>query len=268
MPASEDLDDIFWEFLKPDIRMKLEPFRRREMMLRSAKRRAQKQTQGAYHKFDKRRIYYLKCGPVDQCRIGSLPSKMFRILENKSRDEIEQKFIEMEKILRGTELKTYVYSIFDLQKFFTESYARSIPHILDQDKVDTHFIGEICRLNNDTVFWNGVEKNDLLHEYLIRYAVMFFDSDYEPRSFMAEYIHQFINRRRDYRPAPQMRSVTLDEASTIFNASKEALSKMRRSDLARLYRRRAQKLHPDKGGAHDKFVKLTEAYHSLLGKKP
>ncbi len=42
---------------------------------------------------------------------------------------------------------------------------------------------------------------------------------------------------------------------------------MSRHSLARLYHRRAQKLHPDKGGDHDKFVKLTQAYHDLLKTK-
>ncbi|UCH19514.1 MAG: J domain-containing protein [Deltaproteobacteria bacterium] len=266
--TSDELDDIFWHFLKPEIRRKLEHFRRRELMSRSAKRRPHKDIEGSYHVFDKRRIYYLKCGRVDQSRLGLLPAKMFRVLNNKSRDEIEQKFIEMERILPITELKSYVYSIFDLQNFFTESFAKSSPHVLNQAKVDDYFLKEICRLNDDCVFWNGMEKADNLQEYLVRYAVMFFDFDYQPRSFIEAYIRNFINSRRDYRPPPQMRSVTLDEASTIFKASKEALGKMRRSDLARLYRRRAQKLHPDKGGDHDTFVKLTEAYHSLLSKKP
>jgi hypothetical protein len=266
--ATDELDELFWNFLEPEIRWKLEPFRRREVISRNAKRRPRKETQESYHVFDKRRIYYLKCGQVDQCRVGLLPSKMFRILDNKSRDEIEQTFIEMEIILHGTELKSYVYSIFDLQKFFTESFAKSVPHFLNQVKADDYFLKEICRLNDDPIFWTGMDQSDQLHEYLVRYAVMFFDFDYEPRNFMEAYIRRFINSRRDYRPPSRTRSVTLGEASTLFKASKDSLDKMGRSDLARLYRRRAQKLHPDKGGDHDTFLKLTEAYHSLLAKKP
>jgi predicted 2-oxoglutarate/Fe(II)-dependent dioxygenase YbiX len=34
--------------------------------------------------------------------------------------------------------------------------------------------------------------------------------------------------------------------------------------LSRLYRRRAQELHPDKGGDHETFLRLTAAYHKLL----
>jgi hypothetical protein len=84
---------------------------------------------------------------------------------------------------------------------------------------------------------------------------------------MADYLRGFINSRRDYRSPSPTRSVSLGEASTIFKVPKDSLDKMKRSDLARLYRRRAQKLHPDKGGDHDTFVKLTEAYHSLLAQK-
>jgi hypothetical protein len=54
-PASVELDDLFWNFLEQEIRWKLEPFRRREIMARSAKRRPQKETRRSYHVFDKRR---------------------------------------------------------------------------------------------------------------------------------------------------------------------------------------------------------------------
>ena len=47
----DELDDIFWNFLKPEIQRKLEPFRRRELMSRSAKRRPLKKTKGSYHVF-------------------------------------------------------------------------------------------------------------------------------------------------------------------------------------------------------------------------
>jgi hypothetical protein len=97
---------------------------------------------------------------------------------------------------------------------------------------------------------------------------MFFDYDYEPSHILDEYILNFINSRRDYRSPPQKRAVSLDETSTIFGVTKAFLAKMSRKDLARLYRRKAQMLHPDKGGDHDKFVRLTEAYHDLLGRKP
>jgi curved DNA-binding protein CbpA len=42
---------------------------------------------------------------------------------------------------------------------------------------------------------------------------------------------------------------------------------MSRKELVRIFRRRAQEFHPDKGGDPEKFVELTEAYHMLLSTK-
>jgi DnaJ-class molecular chaperone len=42
---------------------------------------------------------------------------------------------------------------------------------------------------------------------------------------------------------------------------------MSRRELCRLYRKRAQEHHPDKGGDSKKFIRLTEAYQSLLKRK-
>jgi curved DNA-binding protein CbpA len=42
---------------------------------------------------------------------------------------------------------------------------------------------------------------------------------------------------------------------------------MSRRELIRLYRRKAQELHPDKGGDQDQFVRLTEAYQDLIKRK-
>ena len=59
----------------------------------------------------------------------------------------------------------------------------------------------------------------------------------------------------------------MKKASTAFGETQEVLKKMSRKEFARLYRLKAMELHPDKGGDHDEFVKLTEAYHALLKTK-
>ncbi|WP_363330992.1 J domain-containing protein [Desulfonatronospira sp.] len=41
---------------------------------------------------------------------------------------------------------------------------------------------------------------------------------------------------------------------------------MSRRELTRIYRRRALKMHPDKGGDHEEFIRLNEAYQTLLKK--
>jgi hypothetical protein len=139
--------------------------------------------------------------------------------------------------------------------------------MLSQTKVDEHFIERICRLNRDTLFWAGMEISDRLHEYLVRYVLMHFDYDYAPGSFMEDYWRQFINSRREYRPPFRSTAASLTEASSLLGLSSADLKKMSRRELIRLYRRKAQQWHPDKGGDQDKFVKLTEAYHALIKTK-
>ena len=266
-PTGDQLDDIFWVFLDPDIRIKLEPFRRREFRARQARRPPIDASDTGTHVFDRRRLVFLKTGQKNLSRIDAVPAKMFKILVNKSRDELEQQFIDMERSLRDREVKTYVYAVFNLQDFFTESYAKSIPDFLDQSKVDAHFVRQICKLNEDAEFWAGVDPFGGLNDYLVRYTIMFFDFDYEPRSFMDEYIRGFMNNRRNYRPPVPQPTVSLDTACRIFGKSEEILMKMSRRELARLYRRRARDLHPDQGGQAPQFIKLTEAYKSLQRRK-
>ena len=271
----EILEDIFWPFIKPDIRRALEGFRhRRNRTGKSGSSpknadsdRARPDSVPRYHDFDRRRVYFLRFGRMDQSGLTRMPVKLFYFLRQKSRDEIEQKFIEMEAILRPREYKAYTYAIFNIQRFFTQWFAIETPQMLEQDKVDNYLLDEICDLNADEAFWDGMPICDRLHDYLIRYAVMYFDFDYAPKSFMEDYLRNFINSRRDYHPSFQSSNVTLSEASTIFEKPKSELKQMSRRDLARLYRQRAQKLHPDKGGQHDTFVKLTRAYHDLLKTK-
>ena len=268
IPDDEILEDIFWPFIKPDIRRAVEGFRHRGNQTEKIESSGKKaDCASRYHDFDRRRVYFLRFGRMDQSGLTRLPVKLFRFLRQKSRDEIEQKFIEMEAILRPREYKAYTYVIFNIQRFFTQWFAKETPQMLKQDKVDNFILDEICDLNEDEAFWDGMPIGDCLHDYLIRYMVMYFDHDYAPKSFMEDYLRNFINSRRDYRPSFQSSSVTLSEASTIFEKPKSELKQMSRRDLARLYRQRAQKLHPDKGGEHETFVKLTRAYHDLLKTK-
>jgi hypothetical protein len=265
----DELEDIFWRFVRPDIRRVLEPFRRRQDRQRASRRKkvTTEKIEVPLHIFDKRRLHFLKVGFTDQRYIERMPQKLFRILFNKSRDELEQRFIDMEAALAPREYKTYTFTIFNLQQFFYESYAGNHPEMLGQEQVDAHFIEQICRLNSDRKFWAGIKTGKRLHDYLVRYVLMHFDYDYAPGSFLEDYLRQFINNRRDYRPPFKSEVQTLKKASAIFGETNAALKKMSRRELARLYRRKAQKLHPDKGGDHEKFVGLTEAYHELLRMK-
>jgi hypothetical protein len=265
----DELEDIFWRFVHPEIRRVLEPFRRREDRHRASRNQKAPAAENVapLHIFDKRRAHFLKFGQTDQRNIGRVPLKVFRALYNKSRDEIEHGLMDMEDALSPREYKTYTYTIFDLQQYFYESYAKGHPQMLNQAKVDEHFIEQVCRLNQDPLFWAGMDASERLHDYLVRYVLMHFDYDYAPASFMEDYLRQFINSRRDYRPPPENAAVSLKEARTLLGISRSQLNSMSRRELVRIYRRKAQEWHPDKGGDHDKFVSLTDAYHALIKTK-
>jgi hypothetical protein len=265
-PVPEDMENLFWPFLNPEIRRKLEPFRRQERQSRSGRRPPEAIESLDAHIFDKRRIHFLKTGQMDPAMLGRIPAALLRPLRHKSRDEIEQGFMETESVLRPREYKTYTYAIFNLQQFFRQRCARNHPEFLDPDEVDTCFIEEVCRLQRDPVFWAGMDSGDRLSDYLVRYAVMYFDHEYAARSLAEEYVRDFVNRHRQYRPPPSV-AVRMEEMAAIFGKSREILKKMNRRDLGRLYRRKAQELHPDKGGDHERFVKLNEAYQRLLRTK-
>lgn len=267
-PDPEELESLFWPFVDPEIRHRLDHFRTRSECLREARNRERIEEPDAFlpHLFDRRRIHYLRCGQMNQGGISRAPSSLFRVVRNKSRDEIEQYFLESERILKPHEHKTYVFVIFDLQQFFTERFAKTMPEALNPESVDGCFLEEICRLNQDRSFWGGMEMSDHLNCYLIRYLVMFFDSDYHRNTFLENFLRDFMDRHRRYRP-PRSVKVSMAEAARLFATGSEELKRMTRSDLARLYRLRAKCFHPDQGGKKSEFIKLTEAYHKLLRTK-
>ena len=203
---------------------------------------------------------------MEQRSLNRLPASAIRMLQDKSRDEIEQVFMQMENALRPREIKSYTYVIFNLQQHFTQRFAKDTPELLDPDDVDRCFVEEICKLHEDPGFWSGMSTGGRLHDYLVRYVLMFFEHDYASRSLFDDYLRDFMNRHREYRP-PESVIVSMEEAGRIFGKSREALKKLTRRELSRLYRRRAQELHPDKGGDHETFLRLTAAYHKLLRTK-
>lgn len=266
----DDLEDIFWPFLDPHIQRALEHFRNRGKRSPRSQphRQASTESKPAVHNFDKRRLHYLKFGRMEQGYLWLIPEKVFNILRYKSRDEIEQLFMDMERQLNPREYKAYAYVIFDIKRFFSEIFAARKPQFLRQSDLDEYFMTEICKLNDDPVFWAGMTTDDWLHEYLIRYLFMFYDYDFAPRSWVEDYIRNFINSRRGHQFPSGRASVSLKEASLIFGESEDSLQKINRQELSRLFRRRAQELHPDKeGGDQEKFVDLTRAYDALLRTK-
>ena len=135
------------------------------------------------------------------------------------------------------------------------------------EKLDKNFIKDLCRLHRDEPFWAGFHRKNILNGYLVRYVVMFFDYEFDGGSGWEEYIQNYINSKRFYRaPAPRT-GAAMSEIVEIFGVEEKELHGMNKSDLTKLFRQKAHEFHPDKGGEHESFVKLTEAYKELLGKK-
>ncbi len=265
-PDIDDLEALFLPFVRADIRRIIDPLRERAHAMRPRRRLSagqQSELQRQLDIFDKRRVHFIRFGQMNQGTLEGMPAVLLKNFYRKSRDEIEQDFMRLEQPLKASELKAYVYVIFDLQRFFTQNYARTAPQLLDPDEVDACFLKEVCRLNR-RLFAPGAQDSDIaLNEYMQRYLCMFFDNNYPETSPFAETLRQFMNRHRDYQP-PVRSAVSLTDAAGVFGVPAEILKKMSARELSRRYRRLARRHHPDRGGSHDKFIELNAAFQSLI----
>lgn len=256
---SDDLETLLWPWIRPDIRQAVETFRNRSSSRSRLTRKEKEQISAQVHPFDKRRTLYLKTGSMDQGPIEKMPAVLFTDFNNKSRDEIEQRFLQQESVLKAHEFKTYVYTIFDLQRFFQSFMAKRMPHVLDQDKVDEHFISEICRINLELF-----QKSTHLDTYMIRYGIMFFDHAYAGTTLLDDFAAAFMNRHRKFTSPPPKNNISQTAACKIFKITPKELKTMTKSRLTKQYRKLARKCHPDTGGCHDTFIALNDAYQHLL----
>ena len=263
-PDPDILDDLLWPFVDKDVRHAVSAFRERQAPPAEP---AVRGTRHPVHLFDKRRLHFLRFGRMDQGPIGRVPAKIFRPIRNRSRDEIEQYFLQAERILKAHERKAYVYVIFDLQRFFSELCAKAMPEALDPEAVDTYFVQELCRLNADDAFWAGMPRQDHLRPYLVRYLTMYFDLDYGRSNVLESLFNQFRNAHRRHKWPEKKNRVSFTTASSIFGVAAETLKQMNRRDFSRLFRQKAMELHPDQGGRQRDFIRLSEAYKSIMQTK-
>ncbi|WP_022667454.1 J domain-containing protein [Desulfospira joergensenii] len=255
------LEDLFWPWVRPDIRRAVETFRNRSFSGRARLTDSEKEgLLKSTHAFDKRRAHYLKFGNMDQGPLENMPPALFKDLIHKSRDEIEQGFMAREAVLRAREVKSYVYAIFDIQSFFSGFLAKKMPQAMDQNKVEAHFLKELCRLNKDLF---GLDSR--LDTYMIRYLIMFFDHEYAHTTLLEEMERDFKFRHRSF-SAPPKPSMQTQKACAIFEMDKSELKTLSKRGLTRRYRKLAGKAHPDRGGSHEDFIKLNNAFEALLAK--
>jgi hypothetical protein len=275
----DTVEALFYPFLAPEIRARLESFAafsgrdqgRNWKPLGKEERQALLATT---HVFDRRRIHYLRFGQVDQRGLDRSPA-LFRILQHKSRDELEQFILEREQDLPPEEYKSYIFTIFDLQRFFKNSaFARAMPYALNSDELDRYFLQELCRLDQEPLFWQGFEREDKLPPSLVRYVVMFFDFSF-PQAGVGSgftrgpyaYAYGGGGGQQAGGEKPRQPHMAPKEAASILGVSQAELDAMSKADLTRLYRKKAHELHPDKGGEHEEFVALSTAYNEVLRNK-
>ncbi len=258
----DDLEEVFWPWVREDIRRAVEVFRNRggsrgkPRLTEDQKETISRRT----HAFDKRRTHFLKFENMDQGPLPNMPAVLFKDLQQKSRDEIEQGFLPQERKLAPQNLKSYVYTIFDLQSFFQGFMAKQMPQALDQTKVETYFLKEICRINKNLF---GLTSH--LHGYMVRYLIMFFDNDYADTILLEEMERAFRFRHRSFNQPPP-KSFSARKARTLFHITKEELKKLNKRGLTKIYRKLAREHHPDRGGSHEQFVEINNAYQVLLEK--
>lgn len=262
-----ELEELFFPFIDPYIKHRLQPFRSRNKHRNwrpadeNLRRRALEETQA----MDRRRLHFLRLGrSMAEGETGEKGAALYTVLLDKSRDEIEQLLMEQELVLQPREYQSYLFTTFDLSRFFTESYARTMPQALNRDRLDTLFLKEICRLAVDQAFWRGYPQSPCLQPPLIRYLIMYFDGVPEQMPTWARFAHANRSRRFHRTGFNRGERVSRIQAFAIFGLSGEQLATMRKRDLTRLYRQKALELHPDKGGDPDLFIRLTAAYEELL----
>lgn len=256
------LDAIFFDFLNPEIQRVIIGFDR-SYQGNTRKPTGQHPSSAIPpHLFDKRRFHFLRFGAKLRQQILRQPEKIFRPLLNKSRDELEQYFLKEEQVLKPHEIPVYVTTIFDLKQFRPDPKTELSPLA----QLDRHFLSNLCNLNRDIPFWSGTANGQKLHNYLIKYAIMYFDFGRSRSTGWQGYIHDFINRHRAYHPPPSVQ-VKIDEAEKLFGLSWKELRQLDKTTLSRRYRHLALKHHPDQGGDSELFSRLTQYYQALLDKK-
>ena len=234
-PNQDDLDRIFWDFLDPAVKRVISGFQRTSSRQRPS---IDRQKHGV-HIFDQRRVHYLRFAQVDQRDLSKLPPGLFRHLHHKSRDEIEQHFLHEERILKPRELNRYVWTIFDLNTVFRAACGLDPQTNMCQENVDEWFMSALCDLNRDASFWRGAPQVDGLQEYLIRYAIIYFDHAFPAMTSPHNEFNDFMNRHRRYVPPKKVR-LSMTEAGRLFEIDWDKLKQMDARAFTRLYRRQAR----------------------------
>ena len=262
-----ELEDLFWPFLETRLKRIIKrPPVKVKRLYKGMSIDKLREIQSGIHIFDKRRLHYLRFGQVDQRRIAVTPYRFYNRLLGKSRDEIEAYIEEIEERLKPSEIKIYIYTIFNLQRYFFDNpYSLTAPFVLEQDRMDDYFMDELCRLNSDDTFFGDNGERKSLHRYLVKYLIMYFDSEFV-RSPGTDWFSQFKDSNF-YNPPCRESRISLQEACRRLNITEQQYRTMSKKEIVTRFKRLAHECHPDKGGGHEDFIALCEAYKRLLEAK-
>lgn len=266
-PTQEELEEVFWPFLDARVRALIERFHTHrkpdQAFVRYGPDELRRMQEGV-HEFDKRRLLFLRHGEADPRRIPHQPLRLYNRLLGKSRDEIEQAMERIEEALRPGDRKRYVYAIFFLARFFESPLAGRHPGAMDPERMDEALLEEVCRLQQDPTLFAQAGVRGALHPSLVRYLILYFDSEFPSEHPYAGAVEDFIRRNRAYRPPRRRRRLSLEEACRILEIDPMALPAYSPRRLSRHYRKMALACHPDRGGTHERFIRLTRAYRELI----
>ncbi len=230
------LEKLFFRFLNPEAQRMITQFTRPKNIRRQFKKFSLKDI----HPFDIKRIMVLNFGMSNPEKYINIPYPFLGDLCEKSRDELENYFWDLEDRLKHTEKIRYIIAIFGL------SYISSRA---TQEDIDKNFLDNFCSLLKDEDFLMGMNSEELHKNYFSRYIWMYFD--------MVPFF---------YAPKP----VYLEEkeiylkASQFLGISSKVLRKASKKDLLKIFREKAKELHPDKGGSHEKFIELRKIFEDLF----
>jgi hypothetical protein len=273
--SSRELEALLLPFVDPSIRSIIEQFQRpgtRKTQRNSTSSLEMLERQRELNSFDKRRLHYLRFGRVHIGNLEAKPWTFLNVLLDKSRDEIESLLGEMEWDLPPQENRRYLYTAFGLERHFRDLLTRYQPEALDPFRVEECFLEDLCRLNRDEPFFRGVDDHDLtlLHPYLRKYVILYFDSTFDPQMVWDEDGADFVRRRQFSQGSGAFSgpvSGQEKEACRSLGIAVNDFQKMNRQELIRAYRKLAMKFHPDVGGDKEAFVEVKAAYECLLKRK-
>lgn len=115
-------------------------------------------------------------------------------------------------------------------------------------------------------FWDDCLTAGRLNQYLVRYVCWFFDYEFSHGAYMEQWIREWIDRRRSFKPPQSKNRMQTDEVLAAMGISGKSFSGFTVKTLTRRYRKMARVRHPDHGGDHEGFIRLNQAFETLLAR--